>query len=73
MRTVIVYDLASCPDGIDLYKVIEVCEKHNIILYDAKKGKDPIVVELTTTTFLNRIKLLWFKISKYFSCKLTKN
>lgn len=73
MRTVVVYDLVLCPDGIEMDRIIDTYLKHGFILYVGKDGKEPKVITLTRVSFFNRIKLLWFKISKYFSRKLTKN
>ena len=41
---VLVYDICSTPDGIDLEKILHIWKNHEFILYDSTKGTPPSII-----------------------------
>lgn len=49
-KEIILYDINSIPDGIELYKIIDTYKKEKVIVYDGSKSNKPKVITLEEDT-----------------------
>lgn len=53
MKTVLVYDINTLPEGATIKDVVENYESDGIILFDSKKGVNPYVIHINNEIPLN--------------------
>ena len=53
MKTVLVYDINTLPEGVTIKDVVKSYEDQGIILFDSKKGSNPYVININKGTPLN--------------------
>ena len=54
MKTVLVYDINTLPEGVTIKDVVKSYEDQGIILFDSKKGSNPYVININIHYFFIR-------------------
>lgn len=61
MRTLIVYNLTTCPENMSIQQVMDITKKHGYILYNGDKENAPRVVRINRLSLWRRFKLWCIK------------
>lgn len=61
MKTIVIYNLNTCPENMSIQEVIDLTHKYGYILYNGDKENAPRVVRINRVSFWRRVKLWYIK------------
>ena len=66
MRTYVVYDLKSCPEGSEINDIIKYFKKNKFVLYDSKLGNPPRIIKVKMWSLSRYFRIKLYQLTKFF-------